>query len=506
MEFLTTYSYVLLIIAIALVVLIAFFTLPRSTIPFQCSFYSGFSCSDGALVLLPSNTASLIIMAVDNMPGIVNVSSFNSVISYTGSSVGYCLPQRVEDGDYIYCIANFPFKPSLTNVYYATFNISANYCAVQAQNLSVVSCPATTNFVFGGSARLQPSTQSSASATLNALIANTPGSEYYSPITITNMQSTATSAPFQVLLMFPNVQYSGYINSQWNNVEFSTLPNGRGAQLEAWVENSPSSAAGNTAVWVNLPDGIAANSNSTIYVEFMSTNIMSAFGPTGEAPQLSAQYAKYDNGAYLFPLYYDFNGTSMPSGLSTNSYGSTSKAVANGITLTATSGTSGFYVYGSTILTTPTIAEALLQTSIGTAVGFQPRVGDATGLYLVSSANDLYPSYTASEFKGSLRILGVNQTGSGTSWASTSYTLNQNTIVGFAWQNTGSEYAYINEGLQLSGTDSNNPVTNYYPFFGIFAPGGVTGSELFQWFRIRAIPPNNIMPSISYGTSVTRGT
>ena len=50
-------------------------------------------------------------------------------------------------------------------------------------------------------------------------------------------------------------------------------------------------------------------------------NLFSATGYLGEAPQLSTTYAGYDNGKYVFNEYWNFAGTSLPSGWTT--YGGT---------------------------------------------------------------------------------------------------------------------------------------------------------------------------------------
>jgi len=36
---------------------------------------------------------------------------------------------------------------------------------------------------------------------------------------------------------------------------------------------------------------------------------------TGLAPYLTSTYGQYDNGQYVFPVYYNFAGTSLPQGL-----------------------------------------------------------------------------------------------------------------------------------------------------------------------------------------------
>ncbi|MEM3212265.1 MAG: DUF2341 domain-containing protein, partial [Candidatus Micrarchaeaceae archaeon] len=146
------------------------------------------------------------------------------------------------------------------------------------------------------------------------------------PITLTNSQSTATPAPFQQMVVVNSNAYSAYINSQWSNVEFTTGSDGTGTALQAWVESNASNTATHTIVWINLPNGIGASSSITIYMDFMPSNVMSASGPTGEAPQLSSTYAEYDNGASVFSAY--VNGDTPTSDFN----------VASGITLSQVTG------------------------------------------------------------------------------------------------------------------------------------------------------------------------
>ncbi|EQD37031.1 hypothetical protein B2A_11905, partial [mine drainage metagenome] len=44
LEFLSTYAFVFLILAVVISLLFIFASLPRSLLPSQCTFYSGFTC------------------------------------------------------------------------------------------------------------------------------------------------------------------------------------------------------------------------------------------------------------------------------------------------------------------------------------------------------------------------------------------------------------------------------------------------------------------------------
>jgi len=167
-------------------------------------------------------------------------------------------------------------------------------------------------------------------------------------VTITNTQDVATPAPFQQNITFDPALYSQYEAPNLGNIRFMM----NGTLLHAWLEGysgEPSGGSANEAtkatVWVNLPNGIPARSSVTITMVFESTSTNFDGVYWGEAPQLSPTYGEYDNGQYVFNFYYNFAGTSLPSGLTevvmSSPTGATgSYAVDNGITINSTGATS----------------------------------------------------------------------------------------------------------------------------------------------------------------------
>jgi len=135
----------------------------------------------------------------------------------------------------------------------------------------------------------------------------------YVPITLSNSQSSATPSPFQQMIQINEGNYANYIayNGNIANFEFFTQS---GSVLPAWIESNNS---GTLTVWVNLPNGIPGSSSLTIYLGFASktTNLLSSSGTSGigEAPQLSSTYAEYDDGASVFNFYDNFKGTTLSS-------------------------------------------------------------------------------------------------------------------------------------------------------------------------------------------------
>jgi hypothetical protein len=144
-----------------------------------------------------------------------------------------------------------------------------------------------------------------------AVIGNVP--PYYVPISITNNQASATNQIFQQLINVDSSAYNG-ITSSWNNIEFTTGPSDTGNVLQAWVQNNTTNSATDTPVWIKLTNPIPGNGGSTtIYMNILANSIMSANGPTGEAPYLSPMYAEYDNGANVFNFYSNFSASNTLS-------------------------------------------------------------------------------------------------------------------------------------------------------------------------------------------------
>ncbi len=158
-EYLTTYAYVFIIIAVVIAALLLFLTYPKTIIPTQCTFYSGFHCIDAAFEQNSiSGGSDLIILATDSQVGVIafnSVSPFSAKIANYGSTSGSCSPAKVTSGGSFVCTALFGFKPSTQTAYTGTFSISADYCVTAPQNVSNANCAASGNFEYSGNFRTQ---------------------------------------------------------------------------------------------------------------------------------------------------------------------------------------------------------------------------------------------------------------------------------------------------------------------------------------------------------------
>ncbi len=345
---------------------------------------------------------------------------------------------------------------------------------------------------------------------------------YYVPVTIYNGNDVATGSDFQEMLTVDSAAYSQYINRDWRNVEFTTGPDGTGTALSAWVESNPSNTATATTVWVYLPDGIAAQSNTVVYMDFTTSNVMSASGPTGEAPQLSCnnpsdtasgcaagQYAEYDNGASVFSFYDNFAGVSDSNWAYTDGTGSSDPvSVDNGVTISpgAANGALEFYttsnldgIWGMVAFDLYAKPGAHTTSSNGNGYteigGFEYNGAFLYGLYASSGSS----YYSVSEYEGDGQVLTDYPTGLGTPDPA----LGVYSIL----RGPNLDGWYTQTFTTLNYADTYNayfvdPLGAANGPFEIIV-GTTVAPTFMQWFRMRVAPPNGDMPTASYGGVVS---
>jgi len=307
----------------------------------------------------------------------------------------------------------------------------------------------------------------------------------YVPISISNNQNVATPSPFQQMITFNPSSYSQYENSNLGNIRFYQ----GSTELYSWCESGCSNTSSNAVFWIKLPNGINANSNIIINMTFgqKSTNYDGNYA--GEAPQLSPTYGEYDNGANVFNNYWNFAGTSLPSGWTSSG----SVSINNGVTI-GTSQASGSISQSSyTINPQTTITDtywyengtidsgvfnfALGNPSVPTTWGF-------TGFGFLSFVGS-YEGYTTgqSNYNG-------GEAGQG-GWA-----LPSQYWIGGIWTNTGGSCVMMNYNFASCFSVRFTPSTATAISFSSTTPY----ITYVQWVRTRALPPNGIMPSASFGS------
>ena len=310
------------------------------------------------------------------------------------------------------------------------------------------------------------------------------------PIYILNDQQ-ATAAPFQQMLVIDSAAYSG-IDSNWSNVEFTTGQNATGTVLDAWVESNASSTSTHTVVWIKIPEGLPTGT-SKIYMNIMPEEVMSASGPTGEAPELSPSYGEYDDGALVFDYYTNFSRST--SGW--YPYNPNVSAVANdGLSLTING--NGYFVTNSEY-GLGTVFDAYIESPQDTQnIGYidaseqtnKSVYGNIgwTGAYIRAACGVTYPDQANATKE-------INTCGD-----SYGTLANEEGVPGIysviPLSSTESEQS-LNYGTykKVSGGFLNYPMHVGFSIMGL--DKGVDTIKAY-WALVRAEPPNGVMPSYSF--------
>ena len=306
------------------------------------------------------------------------------------------------------------------------------------------------------------------------------GIKYYVPITITNSQSLSTQAPFQQMINITESSYSSYIsyNKSFANFEYFYDNN---TIIPSWIETN---STGKLITWLKISNGIPANSKITVYLGFANktTNLLSSSGTTGsgEAPQLSPTYAEYDDGASVFNNYWNFAGTSLPTGWVTSS-SSITASVNNGVTLTSSSDNQ--YLGYNTAIPSSSIFE--IYSEITKANDQSTEITALIGGSLDSTVDWAGESSDSNEF-------GYGIAGA---WGHSTSTWNSNTFYmnGVGATSSGAS-DYVNYSV-LANSASSGGLSNIYLMMWQDNSTTVT-----QYARTRAYPPDGSMPSYTFGT------
>ena len=310
------------------------------------------------------------------------------------------------------------------------------------------------------------------------LIAFPPNIVAAAPIVLTNGQNVATPAPFQQMVSVNMLKYSSYAAPNLQNIEFFYTD---GTLIPSWLESGSSST---TAIWwLSIANGIGANSSLTVYMGFalQSVNLFDGVN-VGEAPQLSATYGQYDNGAKVFSFYDNFAGTSLSSKWTDTSG---TPVVNNGLTLSYPSYIGeGSYSAPSFILdfyadiTADSTIENFSYGFITNNEQYTPSVVFNQNNIVPSSNNGYaYPWVIFSNTERTFLPNGVVGTHV--------YSVYWNTSICKFW------WDYANEQSSTT-TIPAGPLP-----IGFFANQGSGTTFVMTWVRTRAYPPNGTMPGVT---------
>ena len=316
---------------------------------------------------------------------------------------------------------------------------------------------------------------------------------FYVPITLANLQSLPVAGGSQIMLNIDWNTYSTYLDNPVNNLVFFDYS---GNSLNAWLQSGTANTATSSTLWLKLNStAIAALSSETIYMGFYATatNHLSSSGPFGEAPTLTGTYGQYDDGGNVFNFYNNFAGAMLSGSWTTVKSGSgITITVNNGLTVRTTSNSAYGFIVGPTE-TYPLVAETY--TSSGDSI-----LGESTSS-LLNGFIAPYSGYSLNWYAGTDYM--TYQAHNSNPYIAT---IAQSTFPAGVWQvtwsATSSQYFADGVGNTYAGSNTGVSIANYAMYLG--QSNGVTASSVFQWARMRAVLPNNQMPSYLVRTCYCR--
>ena len=321
----------------------------------------------------------------------------------------------------------------------------------------------------------------------------------YIPIKITNSQSVPTPENFTQLLKIDWSKYASSLNANVSNVRFyasaSLVPTN---ELYAMIWSNNTTTSTSSQVWVNLGNNtIPAGGSITIAMIFLSTSA-SWSSHWGLQASLSKTYGQFDNGVHVFPFYTNFAGTSFNTSTWINLANSGSAAAQdNGVTISVNDDaieyvTTSTYQY-------PLIVEGYysVDTTSG-SIGYTGP-GEATAIGTTNEPIGYYFNIGSNDVTTGLSVLNssIRNVGGGTALITT-YDQPLPAAIGVMWEKTGAVYGYVGNNIVTSSTDSSNGIYNYHLLLALVVTNGV-GTMSIQWYLARTPPPNNVMPSVTFG-------
>ena len=434
-----------------------------------------------------------------NQQGTATTAWEYASVSYLGSSAsswnGYIAPELyLPSSGYTGTVTNNPLGGSSGMYLSVLTSASANYPDNMYYNWmrGRISPPngVMPTVTFGSLV----STASSVSSSTSTVGTSSSSTLPYLPITITNSQTLPTPNPFQEEVSWNPSIYAAYEAANLGNVRFCA-DSQCNTPLYAWLQScnsvSCTSSATLASVWVRLTSSIAANGGSMmIYMVFMPTTTNFDGNYWGEAPTLSTNYGQYDNGANVFTLYDNFAGNTLSGIWSVSSNNRGTYSVNNGITFTTTANFGHVFIYSATV-TEPQVAEAYM-TSVS---GDNPMLGVDTQ----SAFNriGMYNGYSLNWYSSTDSLCPENSGGTGTC-STLGVTSFPSGVWSVYWGTAGVEGSTDGSGNTITSTDNSlGNIANYGIYLGTSRDS--SGSNTIQWARMRAYPPNNVMPSTSLG-------
>jgi len=333
------------------------------------------------------------------------------------------------------------------------------------------------------------------------------------PVTITNSQASATPSGFQEMITVNSNNYHAQLASDLSNVNWQ---DGNGNILNSWRESGVLSTDTSDPYWINLGSNTISGGGGTLVIYYTlyptSLSVLNTVN-TGVAPQLTGatlpNYGKYDDGANVFTQYGGASWSTLTkvegTWDTTNGYlEQTATAVTgNGGPAALIEGTS-YPANGNYIIESAFSYTSQANARVGLVAVQTLNSGDPNGYrFICQQGNN---GNGCLSFLNDLIVWEVNNAYQGV--VSTSYTMSvvdrAGTWSGTLYSGYGVTGASLTTLASTAYTAANNKgaTTGYVGVSAAYYTGSaVDGNPAhFQWFRLRQVPPSNVMPSASFGS------
>lgn len=296
------------------------------------------------------------------------------------------------------------------------------------------------------------------------------------------------------MITFNPSQYSGYESSDLGNIRFYY----GNTTLYSWCESGCSNSSSTSVFWIKLPAQIPGGGGSIqVNMTFMPVGTEYDGVYAGEAPQLSPRYAEFDNGANVFTGYWNFEGTSLPSGFTGRTHGDATYTVDDGVTFIG----DGF-VTDAGIVTTSQYSNLVadvggISVSNGGDINLELTKTDQVPTYNPQNGGypDAYLVGTGSTNPGSVTLSYIDNVNNAFP-TPCSESASQAGVLSLYWN--ASPMQYYGAGYQNSKCSAAN--VSYAPYYiGVYTGWAPTPDSSFHWLRTRAYPPGGVMPNASLG-------
>jgi hypothetical protein len=151
MEYMTTYGWALLLIAVVAVLLYFYIAVPSTIVPSRCAFVIGASCNDMVFGTSPSHATEIGLFLSNNQPyALLNPTLIASINGRNYTFANDCKPGYIPAGGEIICILPLPISSSLNQFFTGSFYLTANYCGLATNTSSKSSCSSAPSQVYKG--------------------------------------------------------------------------------------------------------------------------------------------------------------------------------------------------------------------------------------------------------------------------------------------------------------------------------------------------------------------